>query len=126
MVTLDMLPALVADLPGAVISPECTDGYVIVKGKPKGFTWLWRERIHPKKPKVPNPEVLVLPVRSLTEKEIILGSNPEKYFTEPHYDGYAAVLVRLAAIEPDELRDLLVEAWRIKAPKELVREFDDR
>ena len=37
-------------------------------------------------------------------------------FTEPHYNRFPAVLVRLAAITPAQLRSLLVEAWRSQAP----------
>jgi hypothetical protein len=46
------------------------------------------------------------------------------YFTEPHYDGYPAILVRLAAIDPVELEELLTDAWRLQAPPALVRAFD--
>ncbi len=64
-------------------------------------------------------------VASLTDKELLLASDDGgKLFTEPHYNGYAAVLVRLAAIEPDELEELLVDAWRSQAPMELVDEYD--
>jgi hypothetical protein len=50
----------------------------------------------------------------------LLAADPEKFFTEPHYNGYPAVLVRLAAVDEPELRELLVDAWRIQAPKPLV------
>jgi hypothetical protein len=95
-------------------------------GKAKGFAWSWKERIEPKKPRVPNPDVLAVRVADLEEKELVLASDPnaERYFTEPHYNGFPAVLVRLAAIEPAELGELLVEAWYCMAPKALQREFD--
>lgn len=99
---------------------------VLNKGKAKGFAWLWNERVDPKKARVPNPNVLAVIVRNLTEKEIILGSDSEKFFTEAHYNGFPAVLVRLSAVEYDELEDLLVEAWRTKAPKDLIAEYDRR
>ena len=47
------------------------------------------------------------------------------FFTEPHYDGYLAVLVRLAAIGVDELEELITDAWRSRAPRALVRAFDE-
>jgi hypothetical protein len=34
------------------------------------------------------------------------------------------VIVRLATVQPDRLRELLIEAWRLVAPKRLVRELD--
>jgi hypothetical protein len=97
-------------------------------GKAKGFAWSWKERIEPKKPRVANFDVLAVRVSDLEEKEIVLASDPdgERYFDEPHYDGFPAVLVRIPAIEAGELAELLVEAWYCTAPKELQRDFDTR
>jgi len=95
-------------------------------GKDKGFAWVWMERIHPKQARVPNHEVLAVRVADLEEKELLLASDPdaERFFTEPHYNGFPAVLVRLAAVSADELRELLVEAWYCMAPKGLRKDFD--
>jgi hypothetical protein len=97
---------------------------VLRSGKPRGFAWVWNERVDPKKPRVPNPEVLAIRTASLDDKDILIASAPEKFFTEPHYQNYPAVLVRLANIELDELEDLLIEGWRCQAPKALVKQFD--
>jgi hypothetical protein len=91
--------------------------FVRVKDKPKRFAWVWRERVDPKKPKVPNPAVLVVSVATLADKDVLISHDPRKYFTEPHYDGYAAVLVRLAEVRVPELRELLEEAWRSQSAK---------
>lgn len=80
--------------------------------------WVWRERVAPRRPKVPQPDVLVVRVASLDDKEFLLGLDPTKFFTEPHYDGYPAVLVRLPAVGVRELRSIITEAWRCQAPKE--------
>jgi hypothetical protein len=99
-------------------------GFFVQHGaKQRGFCWAWRERVHPKKPKVPNPDVLVIRVDGSDEKEALLASDPEKFFTEPHYNGFPAVLVRLAAVDVDELRDLLTDAWACMAPAALVKAF---
>jgi hypothetical protein len=45
------------------------------------------------------------------------------YFTTPHFDGYPAVLVRLAEIGVTELGELVTEAWLVPAPKTLARQF---
>jgi hypothetical protein len=90
------------------------------KGKPKGFCWVWLERHDPKKARVPNPEVIAIRVRDEGEKALLLAGDPEKFFTEPHYNGYPAVLVRLRAVRVPELRDLIGEAWRCQAPRELL------
>jgi hypothetical protein len=46
------------------------------------------------------------------------------FFTTPHYDGYAYVLVRLAEVDLAALRELVEDAWRLKAPKRLVTSYD--
>jgi hypothetical protein len=68
---------------------------------------------------------LVVFVADLGEKEVLLSANPDAYFTTPHYDGYPAVLVRLSAIEPDELRELITDSWLTRAPVRLRNAFLD-
>ena len=68
--------------------------------------------------------LLVLPVADLGEYDALLAARPEAFSTTPHYDGYAAVLVALEAVEVDELAELVTEAWRTKAPARLRRELD--
>ena len=67
---------------------------------------------------------LVVFVADVAEKEMLLASDPEKFFTTPHYDGYATVLVNLKAIGVRELRELITESWRSKAPKRVLAAFD--
>jgi hypothetical protein len=86
------------------------------KGKSKGFVWSWAERVHPKKPRVPRADVIAVRVRDQAEKATLLAGDPEVFFTEPHYDGFPAVLVRLPAARVALLRKLIVEAWRCQAP----------
>src|SRR6266550_6884654 len=88
---------------------------VRVKDKPKGFAWVWMERIDLKKPRVANPSVLAVRVATLGEKETLISAEPAKFFTEPHYNGFPAVLVRLAAVKVPELRILLEAAWQSQA-----------
>jgi hypothetical protein len=90
------------------------------KGKQKGFAWVWLERVQPKKPRVPCAEVLAVRVRDQAEKAALLAGDPEIFFTEPHYNGFPAVLVRLPSVTLAQLRSLLVAAWRCQAPRELV------
>jgi hypothetical protein len=89
----------------------------------KGFAWLWRERVDPKRARVPNPDVLAVRVANELEKQALLALDPEVFFTEPHYNGYPAVLVRIPAIEQDLLEQVLADAWRCRAPKKLLAEF---
>ncbi len=89
------------------------------RGKLKGFVWVWLERVAPRKPRVPQPQVVALRVANLFDKDFLLAQDPEKFFTEPHYNGFPAVLVRLPAVTAGELRSLITEAWRSQAPKEI-------
>jgi hypothetical protein len=54
------------------------------------------------------------------EKDFLLRADPEKFFTTPHYDGHPSVLVRLGAVDRDELSELLTDSWRVRAPKRLA------
>lgn len=96
------------------------------KGKAKGIAWVWLERIDPKRARIPNPEVIAIRVRNTLEKEMLIDAQPTKFFTEPHYNGYPAILVRLAEVEVDELEALLINAWRCQAPPALVKSFDEQ
>lgn len=69
---------------------------------------------------------LVVFVADLGEKDALLAADPSKFFTTPHYDGYPAVLVNLAAIDVDELRELITDSWRLKAPKRVLKAFDEQ
>src|SRR5215217_6158793 len=89
---------------------------VRTRGKPRGFAWVWMERVTPKKPRVPNPGVLAVRVANLGQKDALLSAEPAKFFTEPHYSGFPAVLVRLDAVTAADLELLLAEAWRCQAP----------
>jgi hypothetical protein len=91
-------------------------------GKGKGIAWVWLERLEPKKARVPNPKVLAIRVADQGEKAMLLAADPDKFFTEDHYNGYPAVLVRLANVTVPELRKLISDAWRCQAPKSLLVE----
>ena len=82
------------------------------------------ERVAPKKPRVRRPDVLAIRVSGEAEKQSLIDADPAVYFTDDHYRGYPAVLVRLPAIEVDELRELLTDGWRTQAPKALIATFD--
>jgi hypothetical protein len=69
-------------------------------------------------------DVLVVWVSGEEEKAGLIASDPAKFFTTPHYDGHPTVLVRFAAIEVEELTELLTESWRHRAPKRVLAELD--
>lgn len=67
---------------------------------------------------------LVVFVADLGEKEALLASDPVKFRTTPHYDGYPTVLVDLPKIRVGELRELIVDAWLLKAPTRVRKEHE--
>jgi hypothetical protein len=111
-------------LPGTI---EGTDRFAFSvedKGKQKGFVWVWLERKDPKKARTPCPTVLAVRVRDQAEKAALLAGDPDVFFTEPHYNGFPAVLVRLPRVTRPLLRKLIVDAWRCQAPRKLVEELE--
>jgi hypothetical protein len=91
------------------------------KGKDKGFVWAWNERVEPKRPRVPRDDVIAVRVVDQQDKAALLAQDEDVFFTEPHYNGFPAVLVRLPNVELEQLEELIVDAWRCQAPPALVR-----
>jgi hypothetical protein len=54
----------------------------------------------------------------------MIQAAPEKFFLTPHYQAHPWILVRLSRVDPDELRELLAEAWRLRAPKRLAARLE--
>ncbi len=117
MADQDDVRRIALSLPAAT---EDDDGFRFrVEGK--AFTWVWLERPAPKAARVPNPEAIAVRVAGETDKDALLALDERVFFTEPHYDGYPAILVHLPAIDTDLLRDVLTGGWRCQAPKRLTR-----
>jgi len=106
----DVVRELALALPEAEAS---TSGRVAFSVRGKGFAWEARER---------DGGGLAVRVER-EEKELILDSNPDVYFTSPHYTGFPAVQIRVEVIERDELRERLEDAWLIQAPKKLASAY---
>jgi len=69
-------------------------------------------------------DVLMFRVADLDVKELLLADARDVFFTTPHFDGYAAVLMRipdLARIDRDELQEMVVEAWLTRAQKRVAK-----
>jgi hypothetical protein len=86
MTDQDDVRRLALSLPGTSEAEDHFGFSVLNKGKQKKFAWAWNERVEPKKPRVPNPEVIAVRVADLAEKEALLAADRDKFFTEPHYD----------------------------------------
>jgi hypothetical protein len=71
----------------------------------------------------PDGDILGARVPDEGVKFALIADDPSVYFTTPHFDGYPAVLVRLAEIGVPELTELITEAWLAQAPKTLAKAF---
>ena len=121
MITQDDVRRIALSLPEV---EEGSDSFLFsVSGK--GFVWIYLERIHPKKARVPNPKAVAIRISGEAEKTTLLASNPDVFFTTDHYNGYPAILVNLPVIDVEELEDLLTDAWYLRAPKRLQQAFDN-
>jgi hypothetical protein len=59
------------------------------------------------------------------EREALTQGDPKAFFITPHYEDYPLVLIALDHVDLEELRELLIESWRQRAPKRLLRPFDE-
>lgn len=73
----------------------------------------------------PAGPILGARVEHVGAKEALLADDPGVYFTTPHFEGYPAILVRLEEIVPEDLKEVIVEAWLVQAPKRLAKEYVD-
>jgi hypothetical protein len=83
-----------------------------------GFVWSYPER-RPGRPRVIRTDVAVLYVGDEAEKQALLLGEPDVFFTTPGYDGFALVMCRLDKVGVRRLRELVTDAWRMRAPAEL-------
>ncbi|GIG37907.1 MmcQ/YjbR family DNA-binding protein [Cellulomonas pakistanensis] len=65
------------------------------------------------------PGVLVCWRPDVEERAGLIASAPDRFFTTDHYRAHPSVLVRLDRVDPEELAELLAEAWECRAPRRL-------
>ncbi|PSL53935.1 hypothetical protein B0I31_108382 [Saccharothrix carnea] len=127
MATWDDVQRLATALPEVTERPSY-DGRPAWRVKDKPFVWdrpLRKADLAALGAAAPDGPVLAASVPDLEVKEALLADDPTVYFTTPHFDGYPAVLVRLDDISADELEELVTEAWLCRAPKRLVKRFNE-
>jgi hypothetical protein len=131
MVSLDDVASMAAELPEVVeIERYGSRAWAVPgteRGGPKVFAW---ERPFSKADlrrygaeTPPDGPVLAIRVADLHEKEAVLAANTGAFFTIPHFDGYAAVLVQLDEVTEAALRDALLDGWLACAPPELAERY---
>jgi hypothetical protein len=100
-----------------------SDGFDFRVGN-KGFVWSYPERV-PGQRRVLRTDIAVLYVGDEAEKQALLLGEPELFFTNPGYDGWPLVMVRLDRVDTSRLEELILDAWRMRAPAELVADVPD-
>ena len=90
----------------------------------KGFVWSYPER-RQGQPRRIRADVAVLFVGDEAEKQALLLGEPEIFFTAPGYDGWPLVMLRLAKVDVDRLRELVTDAWRMRAPDSVASELGE-
>lgn len=128
MVTLDEVAAIIAEFPEVTVGERYGNRTWLV-GK-KHFAW---ERPFSKADlkrfgdaPVPSDPILAVTVADLHEKEAVLAAGPKGFFTIPHFDNYAAVLIELRLASKKAVREALIDGWRAVAPAKLAAEFQPR
>src|SRR5450432_1962232 len=89
----------------------------------RGFVWSYPER-RPGKGRRIRTDIAVLFVGDEAEKQALLLGEPTVFFTTPGYDGWPLVMLRLDEVDVERLRDLVTDAWRMRAPGDLVGDVD--
>jgi hypothetical protein len=91
----------------------------------KGFVWSYPERL-PGRPRVIRTDIAVLYVGDEAEKQALLLGEPGIFFTNAGYDGFPLVMVRLSEVDDARLRELVTDAWRMRAPEDVAAALDGR
>jgi hypothetical protein len=90
----------------------------------KGFIWSYPER-RPGKPRLIRTDIAVLYVGDEAEKQALLLGEPAVFFTTSGYDGWPLVLLRLDEVGVERLRELITDAWRMRAPDPIAALLDE-
>jgi hypothetical protein len=125
MATLDDAARMAMDLPEVTAGERHGNQTWFVAGK--AFAW---ERPFSKADirrfgdqAPPDGPILAVRVADLGEKEAILAANPGAFFTIPHFDGYAAVLIQVLEASAAALREVITDGWLATAPPKLAHQY---
>ena len=89
----------------------------------KGFVWSYPER-RPGKPRLIQSDIAVLYVGDEAEKQALVLGEPELFFTTREYDGFPLVMLWLDRVDVERLRELVTDAWHMRAPADLAADLD--
>lgn len=125
MATIDDVAAIALELPEVTEGERHESRTWSVAGKvfawERGFSKADLRRFGDETP--PDGPILAVSVENLAEKEAVLAANPVGFFTIPHFNGYAAVLIQLSKVSDQALRDALTDGWLAVAPRKLADQY---
>lgn len=122
MVSVDEVARMARELPEVVEGERHGARTWFVAGKAfawdRGFSKADLRRFGDAAP--PEGPILAVRVADLGEKEAVLAANQKGFFTIPHFDGYAGLLIQLKVATKRSVREALVDAWLACAPRALA------
>jgi hypothetical protein len=125
MVSVDEAARMATELPEVTVGERYGNRTWLVGGK--GFAWERPfskadiKRFGDERP--PDGPILAVRVDDLAEKEAVLAASHKGFFTIPHFNGYAAVLIQLKVVGKRALRDAILDGWLACAPPKLAEEY---
>jgi hypothetical protein len=129
MASIDDVRAIALALPGAEESVSGHTGEAAWRLKSGQFAWLRGpsatdlRQLSECGREWPAGAVLAVRVVDLEEKEALLAAEPDALFTIPHFDGYPGLLVRLDVVDRGRLEEILTDAWLVRAPVGVAKEW---
>ncbi|WP_349828612.1 MmcQ/YjbR family DNA-binding protein [Brevibacterium litoralis] len=126
MATMDDVVRIAQSLPEVTMRPAW--GNDMWRVRDKGFVWARplnrTDRAHLGVPaETDTGSTIGVRTESQEAKEALLGTDPDVYFTIPHFDGSPVLLVQVDAIDAEDLHEVITGAWIARAPKRLAAAF---
>jgi hypothetical protein len=129
MVSIDDVRVIALAFPGAVEAVSGHTGAAAWRLKSGQFAWLRGpsatdlRQLAELGREWPEGAVLAVRVADLGEKEALLAAEPEALFAIPHFNGYPGLLVRLDVVDRERLVELITDAWLVRAPAKVAKEW---
>lgn len=125
MPTVDDVSRIAAGLPGSDERPSGGGLAWFVRRKP--FAWEsmpWPSEAEHVRTIVSTESCIGVTLPGDDERRALVQGWPRAFVASETKWGGPKIIVRLAAVDPDHLAELVIDSWRLQAPKYLQREYD--